>query len=81
MRAGHQLVNELVKAADEKQPARTIARGRVDLLCIDEHHYLELGRRKAELPLHLLIEQGEKNSVAITTDKSFEKAHMFGEPV
>lgn len=31
------LVNELVEAADEKQPTKTIARyGRVDLLCIDE---------------------------------------------
>jgi DNA replication protein DnaC len=31
------LVNELVEAADEKQPSKTIARyGRVDLLCIDE---------------------------------------------
>jgi DNA replication protein DnaC len=31
------LVNELVKAADDRQLTKTIARyGRVDLLCIDE---------------------------------------------
>ncbi len=39
-------VNELVQAADEKQPTKTIARyGRVDLLCIGEPGYLELERR------------------------------------
>ena len=40
------LVNELVKAADDKQLSRTIARyGRVDLLCLDELGYMELDRR------------------------------------
>jgi len=39
------LVNELVEAADDKQLTKTIARyGRVDLLCIDELGYMELGR-------------------------------------
>ncbi|WP_318656350.1 ATP-binding protein [Spongiactinospora rosea] len=38
------LVNEPVEAADEKVLTKTIARyGRVDLLCIDELGYMELG--------------------------------------
>jgi DNA replication protein DnaC len=66
------LVNELVEAADEKQLNKTIARyGRVDLLCIDEHGYMELDRRGAELLFHVLTEREEKNSVAIASNESF----------
>ncbi|MGW7312321.1 IS21-like element helper ATPase IstB [Streptomyces sp. NPDC054865] len=72
------LVNELVEAADEKQLSKTIARyGRVDLLCIDELGYMELDRRGAELLFQVLTEREEKNSVAIASNESFGKAHMF----
>ncbi|WP_274543367.1 IS21-like element helper ATPase IstB [Streptomyces sp. DH-12] len=72
------LVNELVEAADEKQLTKTIARyGRVDLLCIDELGYLELDRRGAEMLFQVLTEREEKNSVAIASNESFSKAHMF----
>jgi DNA replication protein DnaC len=66
------LVNELVEAADEKVLTKTIARyGRVDLLCIDELGYMELGRRGAELLFQVLTEREEKNSVAIASNESF----------
>lgn len=72
------LVNELVDAADEKQLNKTIARyERVDLLCIDELGYMELDRRGAELLFQVLTEREEKNSVAIASNESFGKAHMF----
>lgn len=72
------LVNELVEAADEKQLSKTIARyGRVDLLCIDELGYMELDRSGAELLFQVLTEREEKNSVAIASNESFGKAHMF----
>jgi DNA replication protein DnaC len=73
------LVNELVKAADDKQLTKTIARyGRVDLLCIDELACMELDRRGAELLLfQVLTEREEKASVAIASNESFGKAHMF----
>ncbi|MFE2500254.1 ATP-binding protein [Streptomyces scopuliridis] len=67
------LVNELVEAADEKQLNKTIARyGRVD-----ELGYMELDRRGAELLFQVLTEREEKNSVAIASNKTFSKAHMF----
>lgn len=45
------LVNELVEAADEKIPAKTIARyGRVDLLCIDELGHMELDKTRSVGP-------------------------------
>ncbi|MFB6824319.1 ATP-binding protein [Streptomyces virginiae] len=72
------LVNELVEAADDKQLTKTIARyGRVDLLCIDELGYMELDRRGVELLFQVLTEREEKNSVAIASNESFSKAHMF----
>lgn len=68
----NELVNELVEAADEEILTKTIARyGRVDLLCIDELGYMELDRRGAELPLQVLTEREEKNSVAIASNESF----------
>ncbi|MFJ8026027.1 transposase [Streptomyces sp. NPDC096311] len=72
------LVNELVETADERQLTKTIARyGRVDLLCIDELGDMELDRRGAELLFQVLTEREEKNSVAIASNESFSKAHMF----
>ena len=51
------VVNELVEAADDKQLSKAIARyGRVDLLCLDELGYMELDRRRAELPFQVLTE-------------------------
>ncbi|ARH89307.1 hypothetical protein STRMOE7_02165 [Streptomyces sp. MOE7] len=47
------------------------------LLCIDELGYLELDRRGAELLFQVLTEREEKNSVAIASNESFGKAHMF----
>jgi DNA replication protein DnaC len=72
------LVNELVEASDDKQLSKTIARyGRVDLLCIDELGYMELDRRGAELLFQVLTEREEKASVAIASNESFSKAHLF----
>lgn len=72
------LANELVEAADERQLAKTIARyGRVDLLCIDELGYMQLDRRGAELLFQVLTEREETASVAIASNESFSKAHMF----
>ena len=72
------LVNELAEAADEKLLTRTIARyGRVDLLCIDELGYMELDKRGAELLFQVLTEREEKNSVAIASNESLSKAHLF----
>ncbi len=71
-------MNELVEAADDKVLAKTIARyGRVDLLCIDELGYMELGRRGAEMLFQVLTEREEKNSIAIASNESFSKAHTF----
>jgi DNA replication protein DnaC len=72
------LVNELVEAAGDKQLTKTINRyGRVDLLCVDELGYMELDRRGAELLFQVLTEREEKASVAIASNESFSKAHMF----
>ncbi|MEV4250232.1 ATP-binding protein [Streptosporangium canum] len=72
------LVNELVEAADDKQPAKAVARyGRVDPLCVDELGYMELDRHGAELLFQVLTEREEKNSLAIVSNDSFGKAHMF----
>ena len=72
------LVNELVEAADDRQLTKTINRyGRVDLLCVDELGYMELDRRGAELLFQVLTEREEKASVAIASNESFSKAHMF----
>jgi DNA replication protein DnaC len=72
------LVNELVEAADDKVLNKTVARyGRVDLLCIDELGYMELDRHGAELLFQVLTEREETNSVAIASNESFSKAHMF----
>lgn len=72
------LVNELVEAADDKQRAKTIARyGRVDLLCIDELGYMALDRHGAELLFQVLTEREENAGVAIASNESFGKAHMF----
>jgi DNA replication protein DnaC len=66
------LVNELVEAADEKQLTKAIAHyGRVDLLCIDELGYMELGKHGAELLFQVLTEREEKNSVAIASNEAF----------
>jgi DNA replication protein DnaC len=71
-------VNKLVEAADDRQLTKTIARyGRVDLLCVDELGYMELDRRGAELLFQVLTEREEKASVAIASNESFSKAHMF----
>ena len=44
------LANELVEAADEMILAKTIARyGRVDLLCIDELGYMQLGSSQSRV--------------------------------
>jgi DNA replication protein DnaC len=73
------LANELAEAAGDKQLTKTINRyGRVDLLCIDELGYMELDRRGAELLFQVLTEREEKASVAIASNESFSKAHMFG---
>jgi len=66
------LVNELVEAAIERVLSKTIARyGRVDLLCLDELGYMELGRRGAELLFQVLTEREETSSVAIASNESF----------
>lgn len=65
------LVNELVEAAAEKVLAKTIARyGRVDLLCIDELGYMELDRRRAELPVPGPYRMRGEDNVAIASNES-----------
>jgi len=43
----------------------------VDLLCIDELGYMELGKRGAELLFQVLTEREEKASVATATNEPF----------
>ena len=72
------LVNELVEAADEMILNKTIARySRYELLCIDELGYMELDKRGAQLLFQVLTEREETASVAIASNDSFGKAHMF----
>ncbi|WP_328391250.1 IS21-like element helper ATPase IstB [Nocardia sp. NBC_00416] len=64
------LVNKLVEAADGQRLSRAIGRYRgIDLLCIDELGYTELGRRGAELLFQVLTEREEKKSVAIVANR------------
>ncbi|MDT0264052.1 ATP-binding protein [Jatrophihabitans sp. DSM 44399] len=66
------LVNELVEAADDKHPSKTIGRyGRVDLLICVELGYLELDRRGAELLFQVLTEREEKSAIAIASNEPF----------
>ncbi|MFD8812437.1 ATP-binding protein, partial [Streptomyces sp. NPDC059627] len=51
--------------------------GLVGLFCIDELGCMELDCRGAELLFEVLAEREEKNSVAIASNESFSKAHMF----
>ncbi|WP_425562441.1 hypothetical protein [Microlunatus aurantiacus] len=66
-------MNELVEAADDKTPARTIARyGRVDQLLIDES--LATWNSTAAAPSSsskVLTEREETNSAAIASNDSF----------
>lgn len=72
------LVNEFVEAADELILNKTIARyRRFDLLCIDELGYMELDKRGADLLFQVLTDREETASVAIASNESFGKAHMF----
>lgn len=72
------LVNELVEAADELILNKTIARyRRFDLFCIDELGYMELDKRGADLLFQVLTDREETASVAIASNESFGKAHMF----
>ena len=66
------LVNELDKAADDRELSRSIARyARVDLLCLDKLGDMELDRRGAELLFQVLTEREETDSVAIASNESF----------
>lgn len=44
---------------------------------VDELGYMELDRRGAELLFQVLTEREEKASLAIASNESFSKAHMF----
>jgi IstB-like ATP binding protein len=64
-----QLVNELVEAADERRPARLVARyGGLDLLLIDEVGYVQLDTRGAELLFQVLTEREEKSSIGLASN-------------
>jgi DNA replication protein DnaC len=52
-------------------------RARYDLLCIDELGYLELDKHGAELLFQVLTDREKTASVAIASNESFGKAHMF----
>jgi DNA replication protein DnaC len=71
LHAGLQTRNELVEAADDKQLSKTIARYRLDLLCLDELSYLELDRRGAELLFQVLTKREERSAIAIASDEPF----------
>jgi DNA replication protein DnaC len=76
------LVNELVEAAGDRIPARTVARyGRYDLLCLDELGYLHLDSRGAELQFQVLTEREEKASIAVASNAPFsEWGQTFTDP-
>ncbi|WP_169813425.1 ATP-binding protein [Nocardia vaccinii] len=66
------LVGKLLEARDGKRLANAVARySGVDLLCIDELGYTELGSRGAELLFQVLTERGGGQSVAIAADRGF----------
>ncbi len=61
----------LMRAADDKQLMKTIARcGRVDLLCVDELGYTTRPPRRGTA-VQVLTEREEKNSVAIASNELF----------
>ncbi|HLZ38327.1 MAG TPA: IS21-like element helper ATPase IstB [Mycobacteriales bacterium] len=76
------LVNELVEAADDKQPTKLINRyGRVDLILIDELGYLQLDRRGAELLFQVLTEREERSAIAIASNEPFSsRTKTFTDP-
>jgi DNA replication protein DnaC len=68
------LVSELAEAADERQLSKLIARyGRVDLICLDELGYMELGRRGAEPLFQVLTEREERSAIAIASSEPFSR--------
>ncbi|WP_308434997.1 IS21-like element helper ATPase IstB [Nocardia jinanensis] len=76
------MVNKLVEAADGRRLSRAIGRYRgVDLLCIDELGYTELGRRGAELLFQVLTEREERKSVAIVSNRDIANwSEIFPDP-
>jgi len=69
-----QLVNELVKAADDRRLSRIVARyGRLDLLCLDELGYVQLDARGSELLFQILTEREERASVATASNLPFSE--------
>jgi DNA replication protein DnaC len=76
------LVNELIEAADDRAPARTVARyGRLDLICLDELGYLHPDPRGAELLFQVLTEREERASIAVASNAPFsEWGQTFTDP-
>ncbi|WP_327148232.1 IS21-like element helper ATPase IstB [Nocardia sp. NBC_01329] len=76
------LVNKLREAADGQRLSRAIGRYRgVDLLCIDELGYTELGRHGAELLFQVLTEREERRSVAIVSNRGITNwSEIFPDP-
>ena len=65
-------MNELVEAADERVLSRVVGRyGRLDILCLDELGYLQIGPRGAELLFQIITEREERASIAIATTLPF----------
>jgi len=77
-----QLVNELVKAADDRVLSRFVARySRVDLLCLDELGYVQIDPHGAELLFQIITEREERAAVAITANLPFpERGTAFPDP-
>jgi len=76
------LANELVEAAGERTPAKTIGRcGRLGLLCCDELGCLHLDPRGAELLFQVITEREERASVAVASNAPFsEWGQTFTDP-
>lgn len=69
---GANLVNELAKAADDKQLGRTIKNfGRIDLLCLDELGYIKLDRHGAELLFQIFTEREERHAITAASNRPF----------
>jgi len=68
------LVNELVEAAEDKQPPRVVGRyPRLDLLCLDEVGYVRLDPRGAELLFQIITAREERASIACASNAPFSE--------
>ncbi|WP_343233817.1 IS21-like element helper ATPase IstB [Streptomyces sp. CS081A] len=75
------LVNELAEADANRRLSSVIARySKIDLLCLDEFGYLNLGRKGAKLLFQIFTEREERKATAVATNSPFtEWDKTFGD--